>query len=180
MVTPRQDSFGRRFGAILVDFDSATYKPELRALEEGSLIEKDIRLLVRLIGFLTFETKWHEPLQELLRGCTTARWGQEMFGRVLQIVRKVDGVSAEELDDNHWADVVRIVLCYQLVGGHNGAMLRTFMYDVAAKSGVSDRLDRARDALLHRMETDRNYPEESFSLDSRHFEIESAAESLFY
>lgn len=169
---------GRRFTATVIDFDNATYKPSLRDLEESKLMEKDVRSLARLIGIMTCDSRWHDGIQEVLRSCETARQAHESLHFLLRVSRGVSGEPPDAYSRPHWNDVLRTHLAASTVGGPHIGPTRGFIECVADDVGRRDDLESERAALIHRIQTDPNYPQMSVSMEMRHRHIEDAARSL--
>lgn len=164
--------------ATIIDFDNATYKPELRDLQEGPRIEKDIRSLVRLVGILTFDSKWHDGVQSVLRSCTTAQSVGEALETALLIVRDVSGAASERFDRVHWNGIVSADAVTAMMGAEYRKATQELMRSAAAESNSTAVLESARSALLHRVQTDPNFPTVSMSMTTHSRRDEEAAMRL--
>jgi hypothetical protein len=168
----------RRFEGVVIDFDNATYKPELRELKDAQLIEADVRAVKRLIGILTVDSQWHDGIQEVLGACTSALALQDALGLSLAIVRNVTGDDHERYDDEHWIRMLRAYMARAFGGAAYAKPLFALMERVAAASESSDVFVEARQHLEARLQNDSSYPEESLSIERHESAIEETALTL--
>jgi serine/threonine protein kinase len=182
MVSMHSDAlggWGRRFRAVLIDFDNASYKPALRDLEESKLKEKDLSSLVRLLGLLTYESRWHEGFQKVLRCCDSAASIHESFDFLLRICGIGADGSSGKFGPAHWNYVLRYHLALTLAYRSHATPLRGFIREVAVGVGCEALLESEGDALQLRVLNDPDYPGMSMSVETRTKSVFDSLRRLF-
>ncbi|MCL2726598.1 MAG: hypothetical protein FWD69_19435 [Polyangiaceae bacterium] len=178
MISEGNSAEKRKFSAVLIDFDNASYKPELLDLDEQKLIEKDVRSVSRLLGLLTFETRWHENIQDLLRSCSSVRELQEAFQFALRVTKGIRPHAPSEYNESHWSERLQEHLAIMLAGGRHLEAIGLFMNQIAQELDVTNTLASARSTMEHRIRTDRNYLKGSVSMHVIYEDVEEAARRL--
>jgi hypothetical protein len=166
-----------RWRPVVIDFDNQTFSTSGRRSEE-TLKQSDVRSLRKLIGMITYGSRWHQAIQDVLASCTTADDVGWAFGACQEAVHSFDCADPVQFDERHWTMCFRRQLRSATAGRSYAAAEKDLLGRVATEVGAVAAFDRAIEALKNRILTDRSYPNVEFTQEVRDAGVEEALEKL--
>jgi hypothetical protein len=144
MVFPTNYGTQNKFSAVLIDFDNSSIKTELIATSEKEKIEKDIRLVKRIINYIIMEWHWNREIEPVYKQFDAAADLNYAWKSALRFIQLIDD---GEFDQAHIYEHIK-PLTVRATGGLNIQPLLESYRNIAATMGQSALFEAAFNQLF--------------------------------
>jgi len=139
-------------GPVVIDFGNASWGPPNAEATAGeqSFMQADIRALRRLLGCLTYGSRWHDQIFRVLDSCETAAEMGEAIEQCLNCVIGLDIEDPARFDAAHFERLTKDHALLSFAGRKYGSRFRELIDDVARQMGATAVLAEVRAKLAAR------------------------------